>query len=49
MTKEELRILREKYIEKYCKSRGWNPKELKTSQLLEIAKNSEYINPKQAK
>lgn len=45
MTKEELRILREEFIRKYSKRRGWDARVLTTSQMLEIAKQSEYIKP----
>jgi hypothetical protein len=45
MTKEELRILREEFIRKYSKRRGWDAKSLTTNQMLEIAKQEEYIKP----
>lgn len=42
---EEVTLLREKFIVEYSKKRGWNHKELTTTQMLEIATNKEYINP----
>lgn len=42
---EEVTLLREKFIVEYSKKRGWNYKELTTTQMLEIATNKEYINP----
>ena len=37
LTKEEISLLRERFITEYSKKKGWNPKELSTSQMLEIA------------
>lgn len=42
---EEVTLLREKFIVEYSKKKGWNYKELTTTQMLEIATNKEYINP----
>jgi len=38
-------MLREKFIIDYSKKKGWNHKELSTTQMLEIATNKEYKNP----
>jgi hypothetical protein len=45
LTKEEISLLREKFINEYSKKKGWNPKELSTSQMLEIATQKEYKTP----
>lgn len=45
LTKEEISLLREKFITEYSKKKGWNPKELSTSQMLEIATQKEYKTP----
>lgn len=45
MTKEETTLLREKFISEYSKKKGWNPKELSTTQMLEIATQKEYKSP----
>jgi hypothetical protein len=42
---EEVSMLREKFIIDYSKKKGWNHKELSTTQMLEIATNKEYKNP----
>jgi len=46
ISKEDLKILREIYINKYCKNKGWDPKNLKPYQMLEIVNNKDYISPK---
>lgn len=45
MSDEETLLLREKFISEYSKKKGWNPKELSTTQMLEIATQKEYKNP----
>jgi hypothetical protein len=45
LTKEEIALLREKFIIEYSKKKGWNPKELSTSQMLEITTQKEYKTP----
>jgi len=42
---EEVTLLREKFIVDYSKKKGWNHKELSTTQMLEIATHKEYKNP----
>lgn len=42
---EESTLLREKFISEYSKKKGWNPRELTTSQMLEIATQKEYKTP----
>ena len=45
MSDEETLLLREKFISEYSKKKGWDPKELSTTQMLEIATQKEYKNP----
>ena len=45
LKKEEINLLREKFISEYSKNKGWNPKELSTSQMLEIVSQKEYRSP----
>jgi hypothetical protein len=45
LTDEEQLLLREKFISEYAKKKGWNPKELTSTQMLEIATQHEYKNP----
>lgn len=40
--KENIFLLREKFIAKFCKQRGWNPKELTTGQMLFIISQPEF-------
>jgi predicted HicB family RNase H-like nuclease len=35
-------LLKEKFISKFCKERGWNPKELTTGQMLFIISQPDY-------
>lgn len=37
--------IRETFISRYCKKRGWNESDLKEEQLNEIKKQKEYLNP----
>lgn len=45
LTKDELNLLREKFIHEYSKSKGWNPNELSTNQMLEIVSQKQYKTP----
>ncbi len=45
LTEEEQLLLREKFISEYAKKKGWNPKDLTSTQMLEIATQREYKNP----
>jgi hypothetical protein len=45
LTEEERLLLREKFIAEYSKTKGWNPKELTSTQMLEIATQKGYQNP----
>lgn len=45
LTEDETTLLREKYIQEYSKQKGWNPKELSTAQMLEIASQRDFKNP----
>ena len=42
----EIKLLREGFIKKFCKQKGWNPNELTVNQMLIITKNQEYLKPK---
>jgi len=44
-TKQEISILREKFLVEYCKKMGWNHNELSTNQMLLITQQNGYINP----
>ncbi len=41
----EILLLREKFISDYSITKGWNPKELTSTQMLEIATQPAYTNP----
>jgi len=43
--RNDIFLLREKFINEYSKKKGWNPKELSTSQMLEITTQREYKTP----
>lgn len=45
LTTEETTLLRERFINEYSKRKGWNPKDLTTTQMLEIATQREYTQP----
>ena len=45
LSEDEVLLLREKFIDEYSKKKGWNPKELSSTQMLEIATQKEYKNP----
>jgi hypothetical protein len=45
LTDDETTLLREKFIQEYSKKKGWNPKELSTTQMLEISSHRDYRNP----
>lgn len=45
LSKDEIILLREKFISEYSKKKGWDPKSLTTNQMLEIATQKEYKNP----
>jgi hypothetical protein len=45
MSEEELNMLREKFLNEYAKTKGWNPKRLSTNQMLEISSQKEYKTP----
>lgn len=42
---DDLKILRENFIVKYSKKKGWDPDKLTTSQMMEIVSSKEYKNP----
>ena len=39
---EDVNLLREKFVNEYSKKRGWDPKELTSTQMLEIVSQREY-------
>ena len=43
--KRKVSDLREKFIVKYCKEKGWNYNDLTTGQMLHIVTKQEYRNP----
>jgi hypothetical protein len=45
--KENISLLREKFLLSYCKSMNWNHNKLSTNQMLVITTQKEYITPKQ--
>jgi hypothetical protein len=45
LSDEEQLLLREKFLNEYSKKKGWNAKELTSTQMLEIATQKEYKNP----
>lgn len=44
--KKDVKILRERFINKFCKEMGWSEKKLTPQQMLLIVTNPKYINPK---
>jgi Ca2+-binding EF-hand superfamily protein len=42
LTQKEINELREKFLNEYAKSKGWNPDELSTNQMLEIVSQKGY-------
>lgn len=40
------KLLRELFIKRFCKQKGWNQNELTTNQMLLITKQKEYLKPK---
>jgi hypothetical protein len=45
INKEDLIILREKFISEYSKNKGWDVNNLSTTQLLEIVEQPSYKSP----
>jgi hypothetical protein len=45
LSQEEINMLREKFLHEYSKSKGWNPNELSTNQMLEIVSQKQYKAP----
>ena len=45
LSDEEQLLLREKFLNEYSKKKGWNAKELTSTQMLEISTQKEYKNP----
>lgn len=44
--KDKNKILKEIFLIKYCKEKGWNPNELTTGQMMKIVSLKEYKNIK---
>jgi hypothetical protein len=42
---DDTTLLREKFINEYSRKKGWNPKELSTTQMLEITTQREFKTP----
>ena len=42
MSSDDINLLREKFISEYSRKKGWNPKDLSTTQMLEIVSQREY-------
>lgn len=45
LSKDELNLLREKFVSEYAKKKGWNKESLSSAQMLEIVEQKEYKNP----
>lgn len=45
MSKEEINLLREKFVNEYSKKKGWNSNELSTQQMMEIVSHKQYKSP----
>lgn len=45
ISEDEMKMLRENFIEKYASEKGWNPRNLTEDQLMEIKNKREYKNP----
>jgi len=43
--KDSVKILRERFITKFCKEKGWSPNQLTPEQMRVIVTNPNYINP----
>lgn len=45
LSKEELNLLREKFVVEYSKKKGWDKNNLSTTQMMEIVEQKQYKNP----
>jgi hypothetical protein len=45
LTKDDLSMLREKFISEYARKKGWDKNQLTPDQLLEIVQQKGYSNP----
>jgi len=45
LSQQEVNLLREKFLNEYSKSKGWNPDELSTIQMLEVSSQKDYKTP----
>lgn len=45
ITEKEIQMLREQFKVKYAKSKGWDPNNLSTEQLLEITQQNGWRTP----
>ena len=42
LSEQDIILLRERFISEYSKKKGWNPKELSTTQMMEILSDKGY-------
>jgi hypothetical protein len=45
LNKNDLQMLREKFVQDYSRKKGWNSNALTPNQMLEIVEQSYYKNP----
>ncbi len=45
LSEKELNLLRERFVNDYSKKKGWNPKELSATQMMEIVSQKQYKSP----
>lgn len=45
LSKEDMNLMREKFISEYARKKGWNKENLSPSQMLEIVEQQQYKNP----
>jgi hypothetical protein len=45
LSKDDMTMLREKFITEYARKKGWDKNHLTTEQLLEIVQSNGYKNP----
>jgi hypothetical protein len=45
LSKDDMTMLREKFITEYARKKGWDKNRLTTEQLLEIVQSNGYKNP----
>lgn len=45
LSKEEINLLREKFVIEYSKKKGWDSSKLSTTQMMEIVEQKQYKTP----